>query len=222
MPPWLTILSWVSIILGLITAAAIGLDVRRYPQRMKIMNVVWPVTGLYLPVLAWWLYRTMGYPMAVDAAKATGSTRKWKSVFLSATHCASGCVVGNVIGAPIVFATGWTLLGEHLFSEYVVEFGLAYAVGIAFQYFPIRAMRQLSPAEAVKDAVKADTLSLTAFEVGMFGWMAITHYVLLADYRPESPTALFWFIMQVGMILGFATTFPANWFLIRWGVKSGM
>jgi hypothetical protein len=29
-------------------------------------------------------------------------------------------------------------------------------------------------------------------------------------------------MMQVGMILGFLTTYPANWRLVKWGVKSGM
>ncbi|MDE2468566.1 MAG: DUF4396 domain-containing protein, partial [Bradyrhizobium sp.] len=60
MPQWLVILSWVSIILGLATAGMIALDVRRHPQHMTIMNIVWPVTGLYFPVVGWWLYAAMG------------------------------------------------------------------------------------------------------------------------------------------------------------------
>lgn len=47
MPQWLVILSWVSIILGLATAGVIALDVRRHPQHMTIMNIVWPVTGCH-------------------------------------------------------------------------------------------------------------------------------------------------------------------------------
>lgn len=27
---------------------------------------------------------------------------------------------------------------------------------------------------------------------------------------PASPNAMFWFVMQVGMIFGFLTTYPAN------------
>ena len=48
---WLVIASWVAVILGLLTALAITFDVTVHPQHMKIMNVVWPITGLYLPVL---------------------------------------------------------------------------------------------------------------------------------------------------------------------------
>jgi hypothetical protein len=61
-----------------------------------------------------------------------GQQPYWKSIFLSATRCGSGCVIGDIIGAPIVLATGWVLLGERLYSEYAVEFALAYLFGIAF------------------------------------------------------------------------------------------
>jgi hypothetical protein len=33
---------------------------------------------------------------------------------LSATHCGSGCVIGDIVGAPIVLMTGWMLFGERL------------------------------------------------------------------------------------------------------------
>ena len=222
MPQWLVLLSWISIILGLVTAGTIAADVMRHPQHMKIMNIVWPVTGLYFPLIGWWLYSAMGRPMAIDAPKMSERQPYWKSIFLSATHCGSGCVLGDIIGAPIVLVTGWMLFGERLYAEYVVEFGLAYLFGIAFQYFPIRAMRHVPPHEAIIDAVKADTLSLTAFEIGMFAWMAVIWFVLIPTQRPDSSSVVFWFMMQIGMMLGFATTYPANWLLVKWGVKSGM
>jgi hypothetical protein len=146
----------------------------------------------------------------------------WKSIFVSATHCGAGCVLGDIIGAPIVFARNWTLFGTRLYAEYVVEFAIAYCVGIAFQYLPIRSMRKVSPQEAIIDAVKADTLSLVAFEVGMFGWMAIVYFLLMQGHPPDPSSPVFWFMMQIGMILGFITTYPTNWLLVRWGVKSGM
>lgn len=66
----------------------------------------------------------------------------------------------------------------------MAEFILAYMFGIAFQYFPIRAMQQVSAQKVIRDAIKADTLSLVAFEVGMFGWMAVAAYLLLAPHPP--------------------------------------
>jgi hypothetical protein len=220
MMAWLEAVSWISIVLGFVTAGIISNDLVAHPQKMRIMNIVWPLTGLYFPLIGLRFYHAMGRPMAA-VAPAKGEQPYWKQIFLSATHCGSGCVIGDVLGPLIVFGFGLTLLGNVHFAEYVAEFVLAYAFGIAFQYFPIRWIRNIPPREAILAAVKADTLALVAFEVGMFGWMAIAQYVVLPSHpRPDS--AVFWFMMQIGMIFGFFTTYPANWLLIRSGIKSGM
>jgi hypothetical protein len=218
---WLQLVSGISIALSLLTAALIAVDLIAHPQRMRIMNIVWPVTGLYMPLIGLGFYHALGRPMAVDAPAIEVNRPYWKRIFLSATHCGSGCVLGDVIGAPIVLALGLTLLGTTLFADYAVEFALAYIFGIAFQYFPIHWMQQVSPRRALVDAVKADTLSLVAYELGMFGWMAVVYYALL-PWHPRPDGAVFWFMMQIGMICGFLTTYPANWLLVRWGVKAGM
>jgi hypothetical protein len=219
--PVLTIVAWIAIILGFVTAAIILVDEIAHPQEMAIMNIVWPVTGLYFPLNGLWFYYATGRPMTADAPQRRQEKPRWQGVFVSATHCGSGCVIGDIIGAPIVFAFSLTLLGERLFAEYVVEFVLAYLFGIAFQFFPIRVMGQVSAGEALKDAIKADTLSLVAFEVGMFAWMAVVACVLLPP-PPKANSIVFWFVMQIGMIFGFLTTYPANSLLIRRGIKQGM
>src|SRR5258706_7941727 len=70
---------------------------------MRIMNIVWPVTGLYFPLIGIWFYRSMSRPMAVDAPKGKGHDAHWQSIFLSATHCGAGCVIGDILGAPLVY-----------------------------------------------------------------------------------------------------------------------
>jgi hypothetical protein len=64
--------------------------------------------------------------------------------------------------------------------------------------------------------------ALTAFEVGLFGWMAVTQLVLFTGPHLLPTTAAYWMMMQVGMILGFLTTYPVNVLLIRRGVKEAM
>jgi hypothetical protein len=221
--------------MGLVTTGAVAVDILQHPQRMKIMNVVWPVTALYLPGVGWWLYRSMGRPMAIGRGPVSmggsmphpvqtmsGRSVDRASVLRSATHCGSGCVIGDIIGAPMVMATSWALLGQRLYAEYVVEFAIAYVVGIAFQYIPIRSVRQISRGGALLDAVRSETLALIAFEVGLFGWMAVPYFVLFAPHPPEPSTVVFWFMMQIGMILGLLTSYPANWWLVKSGIKSGM
>ena len=221
MAQWLTIVSRVVVILGLLTALA---DVTAHPQHMKIMNVVWPITGLYLPIIGWLLDADMARqkPMSMsgDMRAAHGGRELWKSVFVSTTHCAAGCVIGDIISAQIVFWTGWTLFGSRLFAEFLVLFVLAYIFGIAFQYLTIRAMRRISRRDALVEAIKAHTLALTAFEIGLFAWIAFIYFQFVPRSELTSPT--YWFMMQIGMVLGFIASFPANWYLVRAGVKPGM
>jgi Domain of unknown function (DUF4396) len=68
-------------------------------------------------------------------------------------------------------------------------------------------MRGLSVRKGLVAAAKADVASLTAFEVGLFGWMAVMAFVLFpAPYHLAPSSPVFWFLMQVEMIIGFATS----------------
>lgn len=86
--------------------------------------------------------------------------------------------------------------------------------GIAFQYFTTKPMRDEPPMRALADAFEADTLSLTAWQVGIYGWMAVA---TLAIFRQElRPTSIaFWLMMQTGVLAGFLTSYPVNWVLHR-------
>jgi hypothetical protein len=64
-------------------------------------------------------------------------------------------------------------------------------------------MRRLHPAQGLIAAVEIDTLSLLVYEVGMFIWMAVQSRVY-PELRSTSLT--YWLMMQITMLLGFATT----------------
>lgn len=84
-------------------------------------------------------------------------------------------------------------------------------------------MRGLGFKDGMKAAAKADILSLSAFEVGLFGWMALMAFVFFpAPHHLEPNSPVYWFGMQIGMIIGFFTAWPANVWLIRKGIKETM
>ncbi len=231
MPPaWLNVVARVVILASLASAAVVGLDIlagRR--QKMAIMNVVWPITALYLGPIGLWAYWVMGRPRAGPggdhASQGRGDHGKnpsWQTVFKATSHCGAGCTVGDIIGESAIFFLGVTLFGSKLATAYLVDFVLAYAVGIVFQYFTIAPMRGLGLWDGLKAAVKADTISLVAFEVGMFAFMALDRLVLFPSAPPEPNGMTYWFLMQIAMIVGFATSFPANWWLVKAGLKEAM
>jgi hypothetical protein len=242
-PTWLHILAILSLLLGLTVAIVIAIDELRDPQHMWIMNVVWPAAALFGTLLVFWGYRRYGKLAAksrVEVAMANGEEMPNKRltpfpimVAKGTLHCGSGCTLGDICAEWLAFAVpaiavwlGWqTLFGEKIFAVWILDFLLAFLFGIAFQYFTIKPMRQLKPAEGIVQALKADTLSLTAWQIGMYGFMAIANFVIFAqllEAKLKVNTFEFWFMMQVAMLFGFATAYPVNWWLISAGIKEEM
>ncbi|KGP71085.1 DUF4396 domain-containing protein [Pontibacillus yanchengensis] len=217
----LEIISWVALAIGILSSLVILVDVIRHPQMMQIMNVVWPINGWFFGPFAVWAYYKWGRLKAKDNNREDRRGKPAK-VFLSTSHCSAGCTLGDAVGVPIVFFTGMMIAGSTLLAHYIVEFTAAYLFGILFQLFAIYPMHpDKGMRSALKEAIKADTLSLIAFEVGMFGWMAVVHFGLFSE-PPKPNEATYWFMMQIAMILGFLTSYPANWWLVNKGIKEAM
>jgi hypothetical protein len=215
-PVWLQWLAVISLAGGFVSAAAIVFDLIRQPQHMWIMNVVWPITALYLGPLALWSYWRIG-----RAVPQHGKRAFWQVVIIEATHCGAGCTLGDVIAEFAILFGAISIASSKLLTDYAGDFILAYVFGIAFQYFAIAPMRGLSFLPGLWAAIQADTLSLTAFEVGLFAWMAVM--TLLPFHAALSPVQpAYWFLMQIGMTIGFVTSYPANWFLVVKGIKEPM
>jgi hypothetical protein len=219
-PAWFTNLAVISLIGAVLCALYLAVDVIRRPQPMAVMNFVWPITGLYLGPLAIWWYLTLARP---ENMQMGNSMRRpfWKGIIVDTTHCGAGCVLGDIISEFAIFFLGLTLAGSTLFAEYAGDFALAFLFGIIFQYFAIAPMRHLTLLPGLRAAVQADAISLTAFEIGLFLVMYVM--TLLPFHEQLNPLVpAFWFLMQIGMAVGYVTSYPANWFLVRAGIKQPM
>lgn len=241
-PAWLRTISIVSLSLAAVCAAIVTADLARRPQKMWIMNLVWPITTLFGSVL--WLagYFRWGRAMTREQQrelKARGEEMKMGdtsmpvAVAKGASHCGAGCTLGDIIaewlslGFPaIALALGYrTIFPEKIFADWVFDYILAFILGVVFQYFTIKPMRDLSVKDGIIQALKADAASITSWQVGMYGAMALMQFLW---FRPlygglaKANTPEFWFAMQIAMLCGFATAYPTNWLLIRAGVKEKM
>lgn len=247
-PHWFTLLSMLMLALGGLCALTIVIDLLMgNQQHMWIMNIVWPVSALYGTVFALWGYFKYGRlasQRAMMQARERGEEPPNKTqtpfammVAKGTAHCGSGCTLGDIcaeflaMGAPAVAIWfGWKSLFPDtergkMFAVWILDYLFAFLIGIAFQYYTIKPMRGLSPLEGLVQAVKADAFSLTAWQVGMYGGMAAAQFGVFAyvwrhPLKPSMPE--FWFVMQLAMLLGFATSYPVNWWLIRAGIKEKM
>ncbi|MCR8897490.1 DUF4396 domain-containing protein [Gordonia sp. GONU] len=228
-PDWLTIVAWISLSIAALCAAGILVDtfVAGHRQPMWIMEAVWPVTALYAGPVAVWAYARYGRPMTAKWQRRRQLSEppekpKWASTAVGVSHCGAGCTLGDIIAAFIVFALGLQVAGSALVPELIGDYALALLLGILFQYFAIAPMRKLGVRDGLTAAAKADFLSLTAFEIGLFAWMILVSTVLFTAPHLHPDEAAYWLMMQIGMVLGFITAWPANVWLMRRGIKEVM
>ena len=221
-PDWLSIVAIAALVVALCSACAILFDILRgRKQHMWIMNVVWPITALWSGPLGLWAYARFG--RSSTSQHPTNSPQKpfWQVVAVAATHCGAGCTLGDIVAEWVHFAYPFAIAGDAIFGAWTIDFVLAFLFGIAFQYFTIVPMRHLAFREGLIQALKADCLSLTAWQVGMYGWMAIMRFAVFGTGIPAT-SPVFWFLMQIGMAAGFLTSYPVNWWLVRAGIKEKM
>jgi hypothetical protein len=246
-PHWAILAGWIFLAMGFASALVIVVDelLLGHRQQMWIMNLVHPITALYWgPV---WLVayfrhgrksskklmhveaeRLARAGVDVDELRRKGQStderelRRWH-VANASSHCGAGCTLGDIAGEWIVFALGPLLIaGATVWPEIILDFALAWLFGIAFQYFTIVPMREnVGRLEGLWLAIRADTLSILAFQAGLFAWMILSAKVIWQPPLPIDSSA-HWSMMQVGMILGFFSAYPVNRWLIRKGWKEKM
>jgi len=246
-PHWAEVVAW--IFLGVAGASSLIVLIDEFVvghrQHMAIMNIVHPITALYWGPVWLWAYFTRGRHSSKKvlgaeakrladqgadpdqlrrAASATDGREltRWH-VSDATSHCGAGCTLGDIFGEWIVYLLGpWMIAGATLWPEIILDFPLAWTIGVVFQYFTIVPMRpEVGKLRGVWLAIRADTLSILSFQVGLFAWMIFSAKVL---WNPplEINTAAHWWMMQVGMILGFFTAYPVNRWLVKKGWKEKM
>ena len=219
LPGWVDPVAALFIGLALLAALAVAYDIygRGYRQRVRSMEAVWALSALWLGPLALPLYARTGRPRS----------DKWQAEHpndgepgLTATAASGGLpggaasLIGHVIGVPIVLAAGWSLFGVDMFAMIAVIAVLAIAMLFAFEYST--AERRKVGGRTVGTALLVATVTVLAFDLGMGGWMLVLHFNGL---MPPVTSVNFVFLMQVGIVLGFLTGFPAVALLLRRGAK---
>ncbi|MDP9411278.1 MAG: DUF4396 domain-containing protein [Actinomycetota bacterium] len=222
-PGWLTAVSWVYVGLALLCAAAILYDVygRGYRQRVRVMEAVWPITALYFGPLALPAYYRWGRPRSEKWQKEHGSIPEKGLPAAAATGGTPGgaaSAIGHVVGVPLVVFSGLTIAGEALWVMILLIAVIATVLLFAFEYFfSTVPARGLPSGEGLGVALLIAFVTVLAFDVGMGGWMLVMHFLL---FMPPLTDVTFLFLMQVGLILGFLTGYPAVLWLVRRGTKA--
>ena len=246
------IISKIFIVIGILSALSITIDILKHPQKeMPIMNLVWPINGLWAGIFGVWAYFTIGKYRKMDMSGMDMSTMKmddmkdmdmsnmkmddmdmkgidmsnkyssfWQGVVADTLHCGAGCSLADLIGPWLFLVFPFTIFNNYTFGEWTMEYFLALLTGVTFQYAAISPMMNEKGFKVWLRALKIDFLSLTSWQIGMYGWMALVIFVWFGRLSPTTPE--FWFMMQIAMCCGFITAYPVNWWLVKVGIKMGM
>ncbi|MDQ3607962.1 MAG: DUF4396 domain-containing protein [Actinomycetota bacterium] len=212
LPAWLTTLSWAFIATAVISAGAILYDLygRGHRQPQRVMEALWPLSALYLGPLALPVYNRFGRTRSATWQGKSGTTVDRS---ITATAVPSGLPGGvssglaHVVAVPFVVATGLTIANVDMWAMVAIITVLATALIFAFEYVFFTAKdRRVPGLRGVRPALVVATITVVAFDLGMLGWMLILYY---NEIMPAAGDVRFTFLMQVGLILGTLTAYPA-------------
>ncbi len=198
-PDWLTPVAWAFITVSLLAAAVIAYDTYGRGRRSGSVahEVVWITSALYLGPLAVMLHRRHGGSSVDRTTSEDGETTA-----VAGLPGGSASAIAHLVGVPLVVASGITIAGIDLWVMIIVIGVLAIAL--------LSVHARISTRSADRPLPMATTLAVAAvtvlaFDVGMGGWMLLLHF---NEYMPPASEGSFWFLMQIGIVLGLLTGYP--------------
>lgn len=202
-PDWVTPLAWAFIALAVATAAWIAYDIyaRRHRHDTVAVELVWIASALYLGPFALPVYTRYGRAPVRGATPAA----------VAGLPGGGASAVAHLIGVPLVIASGITIAGIDLWVMIIVIGTLAIMLLFVYERSAARAaQRRLTVGAAALAAV----VTVLAFDIGMGGWMLLLHF---NELMPPATEASFWFLMQLGIVLGLLTGYP----VVKWLASRG-
>jgi hypothetical protein len=149
-PYTLHMLSVFSVILGFVCTLWVAVDVIRRPPHMAVMAWVWPLTALFGSLLLTAFYLRHGRARPLSERQHHNhnhhdhgrNTPFPVAVIKGTLHCGAGCSLGDIIAEILAFAFPVVLLffgypslfSDRIFAAWGLDFVLAFALGILFQY----------------------------------------------------------------------------------------
>jgi FtsP/CotA-like multicopper oxidase with cupredoxin domain len=141
----------------------------------------------------------------------------WKQGVGSTIHCVAGDATGIILAAAIT-----ALLGLPMWIDLIVEYIAGFAFGLfIFQSLFMMRMMGGSYWENVRKSFLPEFISMNFMMAGMAPVMSFL--MMGSDMRAMEPTELlFWGVMSLGVMAGFATAYPANVWMVKRGLKHGL
>jgi len=141
----------------------------------------------------------------------------WKQSVGSTIHCCAGDATGIIVAAAIT-----AMLGLPMWVDLIVEYIAGFLFGLLiFQSLFMRRMMGGTYLQNVKRMLVPELISMNMMMAGMAPVMSLL--MMGRDMRAMQPTELlFWGVMSLGVIVGFAFAIPVNVWLVSRELKHGL
>jgi FtsP/CotA-like multicopper oxidase with cupredoxin domain len=198
------------------SALYVGIDQYRNNPEPVVMKWGFILVTLYMGPLGVLLY------VLADKEPRPGEHEDfirplWKQGVGSTIHCVAGDASGIILAAAIT-----AVLGLPMWIDFIVEYIVGFSFGLfIFQSLFMKSMMGGTYWENVKKSFVPELISMNFMMAAMAPVMGFL--MMGRDMRAMDPTELvFWGVMSLGVMAGFALAYPWNVWLVAHRLKHGL
>lgn len=205
---------WLAI--ALLSAAYVAYDQFRHNPEATVMKWGFVLVTLYMGPFGLLLYVLADKEPAPHTHEAFVKPL-WKQGVGSTVHCVAGDATGIILAAAIT-----AVLGLPMWADVLIEYAAGFLFGLLiFQSLFMRAIMGGSYAENVRRSFIPELVSMNSMMAGMAPVMITL--MMGRDMRAMWPgEPLFWFVMSLGVTVGFMVAYPVNVWLVTRQLKHGL
>jgi hypothetical protein len=192
----------------------VAVDIRTTPES-PVLKWGFVLLTAYTGVVGAFLY-VLGCREPLPGLHEQYVAARWRQALGSTMHCVAGDGVGIIAGALLSSAFGIAGLAE-VILEYVLGFAFGWTI---FQALFMRDMSGGSYRRALTDTFISELLSMNLLMAGMVPTVMALRAHIPSAGDPLKPS--FWFVMSMGLLVGFIIAYPMNWWLVAHHLKHGM
>ena len=208
------VLAW--LIVALLSAAYVAWDQFSGNPEPAVMKWGFVLVTLYMGPIGLLLY------VMADKEPTPGGHEEfikplWKQGVGSTVHCVAGDATGIIVAAVAV-----ALIGLPMWFDLIIEYAAGFLFGLLiFQALFMRKTMGGTYAENVRRSFLPELISMNCMMAGMAPVMVLL--MMGRDMRAMWPgEPLFWMVMSLGVIAGFAIAYPVNVWMVARGMKHGL
>jgi hypothetical protein len=192
----------------------VAIDIRSTPES-PVLKWGFVLVTAYTGVIGAFFY-VLGCREPLPGLHERYVATRWRQTLGSTMHCVAGDGVGILAGAVLA-----SLLGLAGPAEVIVEYVLGFGFGwMIFQALFMREMAGGTYSRSLTSTFMPELLSMNLLMAGMVPTVMTLRRLIASGTDPVTPA--FWFVMSIGLLVGFVIAYPMNWWLVANHLKHGM